>query len=584
MQQLLAKRALRPGDIRLSRWCLRQVLSTFIAGSIILLLATVANVSAALLFQPLFDNGVLRQQGSILIPVMALQLALFLARGVLAGFAFDLLARAGARIGQNLTLRVFDHLQTYSLAYFLDHAQARLLQLLRNDVVVLEVNIGQTLGQAIIATLQAIVTLIVIAVWEPRLALLCVVGLGGGAALIWLASHLTVRALESEIEANESVTQHLLMTLSMRGLFLRASASPDWARTRLQLLLERYRNMLIRRRVLPNWVMAAGDGVSTATYFCFYLAAAYLVTGGGATTGSLIAMAALVSFLIGSMNQLAPTYVGLSDAWLRLGRIEKELLTAPPWRQTAGTLVPQSLRGAFELKQVTVRYHDTIALSGVSVAIRPGRITTVIGRSGAGKTTLTLLLLGLIEPEVGQVTVDGVAIGRYRREALWGHIGYVPQEPVLFRGSARENIMVGRPIADSDIIIASTKVGTHDRLAAAAEGYDADLGENGFRLSGGERQRISFVRALVGRPSVLVLDEPTANLDASTEASIRKMIVDQRDAGRTVVVITHDPATLAIADDVIMLDKGNLICSGSTQDAAIHERLVEIMQDHTMAS
>jgi ABC-type bacteriocin/lantibiotic exporter with double-glycine peptidase domain len=560
------------------------VLSTFIAGSFILLLATVANVSAALLFQPLFDNGVLRQQSSILISVMALQLALFLVRGALAGVAFDLLARVGARIGQNLTLRVFDHLQTHSLAYFLDHAQAGLLQLLRNDVVVLEVNIGQTLGQAIIASLQVIVTLIVLALWEPRLALLCVVGLGVGAALISLASHLTVRALESEIEANESVTQHLLMMLSQRGLFLRISASPDWGRTRLQQLLERYRNMLVRRRVLPNWVMVAGEGVSTATYFCFYLAAAYLVAGGGATTGSLIAMAALVSYLIGSMNQLAPTYVGLSDAWLRLGRMEKELLTARPGGEAERTLLPQSLHGAFELKQVTVRYHDAVALNGVSVAIRPGRITAVIGRSGAGKTTLTLLLLGLIEPQVGEVTVDGVAIGRYRREALWGHIGYVPQEPVLFRGSARENIAVGRPIADTDVVIASTKVGTHDRLAAAAKGYDADLGENGFRLSGGERQRISFARALVGHPSVLVLDEPTANLDASTEASMRKTIVDQRDAGRTVVVVTHDPATLAIADDVILLDKGNLICSGSTQDAAIQAHLVETMPDHTTTS
>jgi ABC-type multidrug transport system fused ATPase/permease subunit len=103
----------------------------------------------------------------------------------------------------------------------------------------------------------------------------------------------------------------------------------------------------------------------------------------------------------------------------------------------------------------------------------------VVGRSGAGKTTLTLLLLGLIEPEAGQITVDGIAIARYQREALWGHIGYVPQEPVLFHGSARENIAVGRSIEVSDIVGASVHVGTHDRLAAIAEGYDADLGENG---------------------------------------------------------------------------------------------------------
>jgi ABC-type bacteriocin/lantibiotic exporter with double-glycine peptidase domain len=373
------------------------------------------------------------------------------------------------------------------------------------------------------------------------------------------------------------------MMLSMRGLFLRTGASPDWGRMRLQQLLDRYRSMLVRRRVLPNWVMVAGEGVSTATYFCFYLAGAYLVAGGSASTGSLIAMAALVSYLIGSMNQLAPTYVELGDAWLRLGRLEKELAMAPPGREI-GRVVPATLRGAFELTEVTVRYRDKIALESLSVSIRPGRITAVIGRSGAGKTTLTLLLLGLVEPEAGQITVDGIAIARYRREALWGHIGYVPQEPVLFRGSARENIAVGRPVEESDIVGASMRVGIHDRLAAAAEGYDADLGENGFRLSGGERQRISFARAVVGRPSVLVLDEPAANLDASTEALIRKMIVDQRDAGRTVIVVTHSPATLAIADDVILLDRGHLACSGTAQDAALQERLAEAMQDHKTVS
>jgi ABC-type multidrug transport system fused ATPase/permease subunit len=561
--------------IHLSSWCLRQILPALIMGSALLLLATSANVSAALLFQPLFDRGVLGEKSSILISVIGLQIGLFLARGILAGFAFDLFARASARIGQNLTLKLFDHLQIHSLSYFLDHPQARLLQLLRNDVVVIEVNLGQTLGQGIIATLQTVLTLVVIVMWEPRLALLCVVGLGVGAALIWLASRLTNRALENEIGANELVAEHLLLMLSLRGFFLRASASPDWGRTCLQQLLARYRNLLVRRRVLPNWVMVAGEGVSTATYFCFYLAGVYLVAGGDTTIGSLIAMAALVSFLIGSMNQLAPTYVGLGDAWLRLGRMEKELSTAPSRRETAGALDPQTLQGAFALEHVTVRYRDAIALNDVSVAIHPGRVTAIIGSSGAGKTTLTLLLLGLIEAEAGLVTVDGVAIEKYRRKALWRHIGYVPQEPVLFRGSARENIMVGRPISDSEIIAASTEVGTHDRLAAAADGYDADLGENGFRLSGGERQRISFARVLAGRPAVLVLDEPTANLDALTETLIRKTVIDQRDSGRTIIVVSHNPKMVAIADDVIWLDKGSLVCSGSTQDPKIQARLVD---------
>jgi ABC-type bacteriocin/lantibiotic exporter with double-glycine peptidase domain len=565
----------RPGNADLAGWCFRQEWPTFVAGLAILLMATTANILTALLFQPLFDNGVLGKQTSVLVSVVALQTALFVARGALAGFAFDLFARASARLGQRLTLRVFDHIQTHSYSYFIDHPQSRLLQLLRNDVLVLEVSIGQTLGQAIVATLQTILALLVIFLWDPRLALLCMIGIVTGATLIWFAARLANRALHDEISANETVAEHLLMMLSLRGALLRVSASPDWGRSRLVQLLDHYRQMLVRRRVLPNWITVAGEGVSTATYFCFYLVGAYLVAGGTATAGSLIAMAALVSYLIGSMNQLAPTYVGLGDAWLRLGRLEKELLIAPSRRETEQSPVSQTLRGAFELKQVTVRYRDAIALNNLSVVIEPGGITAITGSSGAGKTTLTMLLLGLIEPETGQVTVDGDGIGKYGRQTLWKHIGYVPQEPILFRGSARENIAVGRPIAETDIVATNIKTGTHGRLAAANEGYDSDLGESGFRLSGGERQRISLARALAGRPSVLVLDEPTANLDAATETLIRNILVDQRDAGRTVVIVTHNPAILAIADRVILLKQGQLVCSGSARDSSIQARLFE---------
>ncbi len=560
---------------------MRQALPTLIAGSLMLLLGTVANVSATLLFEPLFDKGVLGHQGSILVPIVALQMSLLLARGALAGIAFDLLARVSARLGQNITLRIFDHLQRHSLSYFLSRPQAELLQLLRADVVILEQSLGQLAGQAIIATLQTLVILFVMLAWEPRIALLCFVGLGASAALIWLASRLTNRALAGEIEANASIAEHLLMMLGLRGFFLRISSSPNWGSARLQHLLQRYHDALIRRRVLPNWVLVSGEGLSTITYFSFYLVGAYIVTGGSASTGSLVAMAALVGYLIGSMNQLAPTYVGLGDAWLRLGRIEREFDTDTALPESTDALVPQTLRGAFALDGVTVRYGSTVALCKISFAVCPGRITAIIGRSGAGKTTLTLLLLRLIEPANGQVTVDEIPIHRYQREALWRHIGYVPQEPILFHGPARENILAGRSLPESEIITASTAAGIHDRLSAAPDGYGADVGENGYRLSAGERQRISLARALAGRPSVLVLDEPTANLDAATEAGIHKTIIDQRNAGLTVIIVTHNPATLAIVDDVIVLDQGALVCCGPIADPAIQASVAEVMRDRS---
>ena len=544
-----------------------------------LLFAAVANVSATLLFQPLFDKGVVGREGAILVPIVALQLLLLLGRGIIAGIAFDLLARASARLGQSLTLRLFDRLEGQSMSYFMARPQAELLQLLRNDVVILEHSFGQLTGQAITATLQTLVIFVVLLRWEPRMAFLCVVGVGASAALIWLASQFTNRALAREIDANASIAEHLLRTLGLRGFFLRVSSSPDWGRLRLQQLLQRYRDALIRRRVLPNWVLVSGEGLSAVTYFSFYLIGAYIVTGGSVTVGSLVAMAAIVGYLIGSMNQLGPTYVGLGDAWLRLMRIERELANSATLPKSAGTFAPPTLRGAFALDCVTVRYGGTIAVREVSFGICPGRIIAVIGRSGAGKTTLTLLFLGIVEPDKGCVMADGVPLSEWRRETLWSHIGYVPQEPVLFHGSARDNIKAGRPLSESEVITASVAAGIHDRLAAAPEGYDFDVGENGYRLSAGERQRISLARALAGCPSMLILDEPTANLDAATEAWIQKTIIDQRNAGRSVIIVTHDPATLAIVDDVILLEKGLLVDFGSIANPAIRASAAEMMRD-----
>lgn len=559
-------------------WCLRPALPRFVAGVVALLLSTIATVSATLLFQPLFDQGVLGKQGTILIPIVLVQMALLLARGLLAGMAFDWLTRASARLGYDLTQAIFEHLRRHSLPYFLARSQADLLQLLRNDVLTLETTLGQTVGQALIATLQTVIALLVILLWEPRLALLCILGLGTGAALIWYASHLTNRALQKEIAANASIAEHLLVTVGPRGLFLRVSASSDWAQRRLRELLERYRAALVRRRVGPGWVMVSGEAVCTVTYFGFYLAGAYLVAGGEATAGSLVALAALVSYLVGSMNQLAPTYVALGDAWMRLRRIESELAIAPAAAEPADPLAPITLRGAFALDRVTVRFGDTTALRNISIAIRSGAITAIVGRSGAGKTTLTLLLLKLIEPESGEAMVDGAPLHSYSREALWRCIGYVPQEPALFHGTVRENIAAGRPITEVEIVAAAVAAGIHERLSAAPDGYDFNVGENGYRLSAGERQRLALARALAGRPSVLLLDEPTASLDAATNAWIRKAIAEQRAAGRTVIVVTHDAATLAIAEDVVMLDQGRLVCAGPLVEPAVLTPVRQLLQ------
>jgi ABC-type multidrug transport system fused ATPase/permease subunit len=552
---------------------LRKIRLPFAIGSLLILASTCANVAAALLLKPLFDNAVLGT-GDNLWTILATQLSLFLTYGALAGVAFEIFARASATLGNQITEKLYASLERRPLSYFLDKPRSEVLQLLRNDVLVLELNFGHTAGQALVATFQTIVTLTVILWWQPKLAFFCILGLGASAGLIWLSSHLTNHAMEKEIAANEAVAEHLLATLGVRGFLLRASASARWARARLQTLLAVYRRALVKRRVVPNWILVGGEQLSTITFFGFYLAGAYMVSDGQATTGELIAMAAVVSYLVGSLNQLAPTYLSLGDALLRVKRVELELGDSVIRNPPSQLRVCNSLSGLFEVKNVTVSYGGTLALDNVSLSIEPGRISGIIGESGAGKTTLALLLLGVLSPDNGLVLIDDVAIDEYDRESLWRQIGFVPQEPILFAGSIKENVAAGRPLSNDDIAMALRSAAVDGQFLPSHAGENG-AGQDGFRLSAGERQRIGLARALAGKPPVLIVDEPTANLDRNTERKITDALLVEKMKGHTIVIITHSVDVLTICDRVAVLHRGRLTAMGARDCPAIQKYVSE---------
>ncbi len=552
--------------IRIGRWCFKMVSVPFFFATLLLAAATACGIAATLLFKPLFDKGLIAGDGSVLLPIIGAQILLLLVRGALAGGAFDLFARSGARLGQRLTTRIHDHLKRHALPYFLGKQQSDILQLVRNDVITLETSLGQLAGQALISAFQAVAVLCVIVLWRPELSLVCVAGLGLGAMLTSWGARLADRELGKEIDANARVAEQILRALGPRGLLLRVSAAGSWADERLAGELETYRRALVRRRVLPNWVLAGAEGVGSITYFLFYMVGGYVVAGGGASAGELVAMAALLTYLSASANQLAPTFVGLKEARVRLRRIESELSIPPETAEPESPAANVDLGGEFRFEGVTVRYGEHEALSGIDVTFPTGRATAVVGPSGAGKTTLTFLLMRLIEPDAGRVLMGETPLSRIRRDDLWPRIGYVPQEPILFSGSVAENIALGRDAPPERIEEACRKAGIHDLVAGEHGGYTADAGEAGYRFSAGERQRLAIARALLADPGVLVLDEPTAHLDAVTEQLVLATITRQREAGRTVVVVTHNPATLEAADNVVLLVGGRLAWRGAPQD------------------
>jgi len=244
-----------------------------------------------------------------------------------------------------------------------------------------------------------------------------------------------------------------------------------------------------------------------------------------------------------------------------------------------------SLRGEVEFRRVGFYYHPHLpVLQELSFHIPPGQCVALVGATGAGKTTLINLLLRFYDVTNGAVLIDGVDVRHWSLESLRGQIGLVLQEPFLFSGTVRDNLRYGNPQASEAEIIAAAKViGVHERIMQLARGYDTNVHERGGLLSHGQRQLISFVRALLIAPRLLILDEATASVDTETERLMQTGLATLLH-GRTAVIIAHRLSTVKHANRILVLDQGRLVEDGTHnelfQQGGLYQRLYTGQPDH----
>jgi ATP-binding cassette subfamily B protein len=310
------------------------------------------------------------------------------------------------------------------------------------------------------------------------------------------------------------------------------------------------------------------DMVPNLTLAAILFGGAIAVGQGKLTVGGLVAFVSLLVLLVWPIESLGEILAMAEEASSAAERIYEVFDTEPAITDRVDAVDLVTCEGRIRFEDVSFRYGDDLILRNIDLEVRPGETLAIVGVTGSGKTTLTSLVPRLYDVTMGRVTIDGHDVRDLTLSSLRRHVGVAFEEPTLFSASARENLLLGHPDATDEDIEVALRTAQAEFVHDLPWGLETRVGEQGLSLSGGQRQRLALARAIIGRPQVLVLDDPLSALDVHTESLVEEALRRVLH-GVTALLVVHRPSTLALADRVAFLHDGTIVAVGT------HSELME---------
>lgn len=546
-------------------------------GKMLLVLVLMLSSSALTMLIPMFfqlelDVYIPNKDMHSIILMVILTAAIVLYSVICVRVKIDLTTKVGQDIIHQIREDIFQHLQQLPFRYYDERPHGKIQVRVVNYVN----NLSDLLSNGILNTITDLCNLIFILVFmfamSPKLTLICICGLP--VLVIYIVLLKKRQRTAWQIQSNKQSNLNAYIAESINGIrvtqaFVREKENTDIFNN----LSMKYQKAWLRACYYNFLMGPMVDLISTITTSFVYVVGVFCILGGGksgVSVGVLIAFTAYISRFWAPINTIASFYNSVLTAVSYLERIFETIDEPVEVTDEPDAVDMPQIRGDVVFKNVCFSYEDDVpVLKDINFQVKKGQCIAIVGPTGAGKTTIVNLLSRFYNVDSGQVLVDGIDISKVTLRSLRTQMGVMMQDSFIFSGTITDNIRYGNKTAtDEEVVRAAKTVCAHDFIMQMENGYNTQVNERGSRLSVGQRQLISFARALLNDPAILILDEATSSIDTETEIMLQKGL-NHLLKGRTSFIIAHRLSTIKNADRILYVADGDIIESGS------HEELLE---------